>query len=100
MKVLCRTALAIAFAAISSVALGASYKLAPYKDDLFKYPGILSSKHDGDYIVVDYNEKRDLDDRDIIPEKKTKPEYVSLDTKAVEQDLVIRSGNTSIKTIA
>ena len=100
MKRLSRSALAIALVAVSSVALGAGYKLAPYKDDLFKYPGILSSKYGGNYIVVDYNEKRDLDDRDIIPEKKTKPEYVSTDTQAVERDIVINSGGKSIKTIA
>lgn len=102
MRVVSRKSVSIALAVALSFALpafAAGYRLAPYKDDLFKYPKIMSSDANGDYVVVEYREARDLDQRDAIPEKKTKDEYVSLDTKAVEQDLVLNDGKTSIKVI-
>ena len=43
--------------------------LKPYKDNLFAYPGILSSESKGGYLVVDYNEARDIDSRDQVPER-------------------------------
>src|SRR5438309_10578122 len=84
---------------LATPALGAGYRLAAYKDDLFKYPKLLSSEAGGDYVVVQYVQQRDLDERDVVPEKKTKDEYVSLDTKAVEKDFEVRDGNTTIKVI-
>lgn len=87
----------LAFAAGSAGAAG--LKLAPFKDDLFKYPAVISSKDDGAYVVVDYNEKRDLDQRDIVPEKETKPEYVDLSVKKVEQDLTLTDGDTKVQFI-
>jgi len=92
--------LGIAAASTLGGALAAgSYRLAPWKDELFKYPGVLSTQDGGDYVVVDYSEKRDLDRRDIVPEKQTRPEYVSLDTKAVERDLTLDAGKASVKYI-
>jgi hypothetical protein len=95
-----RISVALALAlSISVPALAAGYRLAPYKDDLFKYPKLLSTEAAGDYVVVQYIQSRDLDQRDVVPEKKTKDEYVSLDTKAVEQDLAVRDGTTTVKVI-
>ena len=98
MKRCVSAALALAVS-LSAPALAAGYRLAPYKDDLFKYPKLLSSEAAGDYVVVQYIQSRDLDERDAVPEKKTKDEYVSLDTKAVEQDLEVRDGATTVKVI-
>ncbi|NKC22119.1 hypothetical protein HED50_05305 [Ochrobactrum oryzae] len=42
--------------------------LPPYKDDYFAYPGIISSTDNGDYKVIDYNEMRDINGRDAVPE--------------------------------
>jgi len=89
---------AVALAAAGG-ADAAALKLAPWKDDLFQYPAVISSKDDGAYVVVDYNEKRDLDDRDIVPEKQTKPEYVDLSTKKVEQDMTLTDGATKVQFI-
>src|SRR5579863_9366177 len=95
-----RISVALALAlSLSMPALAAGYRLAPYKDDLFKYPKILSSEAGGDYVVVQYIQQRDLDERDVVPEKKTKDEYVSLDTKAVEQDFEVHDGSTTVKVI-
>jgi dienelactone hydrolase len=80
--------------------LAAGYRLAPYKDDLFDYPKVLESAYDGDYVKVEYIELRDINERDEIPVKKARPEYVSLDVKAVERDLTLSAGRTTLKYIA
>lgn len=91
-------ALAVA-AGAADAADAAALRLAPWKDDLFKYPALLSSKDDGAYVVVDYNQKRDLDERDIVPEKETRPEYVDLSVKKVEQDMTLTDGATRVQFI-
>lgn len=53
-------------------------ELAPWKDDLFAYPAIVSEKDSGDYVVVGYDIQRDLYGRDEIPERRARPEYVEL----------------------
>ena len=71
-------AAAVLVATLSVAAHAAPYRLAPFKDDLFKYPAILQTQDGGNYVLVDYSKQRDLYDRDTIVEKKAKPEYVSL----------------------
>ena len=79
----------------------AAYRLAPFKDELFQYPGVIATAYDGDYVKVDYVESRDLYERDIVPEKKTKPEYVSLEVvKPVERDMSAKEGRVSVQYIA
>jgi hypothetical protein len=75
-----RAAIAIAaaavVAAVSTPAGAAGYRLAPFKDDLFKYPAVLETHDNGNYVVVDYSKQRDLYDRDTIVEQRAKPQYV------------------------
>ena len=52
-------------------------ELKPYADKLFAYPGILESRDNGDFIKVDYQKSRDIYERDDIPERKVKWQYVS-----------------------
>lgn len=94
-------ALALAVLLISATPVSAeSFRLAPYKDDLFDYPKVLESAYGGDYVLVEYIEQRDINGRDEIPVKKARPEYVSLDTKAVERDLTLKVGRKQVKYIA
>ncbi len=92
-------ALLTAWAACGQAAAD-GYRLGPYKDDLFKYPAIVSSAFGGDYLTIDYVEARDLDQRDAIPEKRVKPEYVSLNVRALEKDSTLRSGGLTVRYIA
>jgi hypothetical protein len=62
----------------TGAALTAGYQLAPWKDDLFAYPGIIESRDGGAYVVVDYKEMRDINGRDEIPERRAQPQYVEL----------------------
>jgi dienelactone hydrolase len=93
---------AVAAAVLIAVApvAEAAYRLAPYKDDLFKYPGVLETTFGGDYVKVDYVESRDLYDRDIVPEKETKPQYLDMGVKASQRDMVAKSGRVSVQYIA
>ncbi|PLX38688.1 MAG: phospholipase [Hyphomicrobiales bacterium] len=70
--------------------------LGSYKDELFRYPSVLHSEYDGDFQIVEYNEDRDLKDRDEVDERRVFRHYVSLFPKRMERDLKLQLGKTSI----
>ena len=92
--------LATILVAFATLAGAGGFRLAPWKDDLFDYPAILGTGYGGDYVKVGYVEQRDLYERDVVPEKKTKPEYVDLEVKSVEKDMTAREGRVSVNYIA
>lgn len=59
--------------------------LQPWKDELFAYPAVIESSDDGALRVVDYQEMRDINGRDQVPERRAKAAYVSTAVKR-EQD--------------
>ena len=71
--------------------------LEPFKDKLFAYPGILSSEAGGDYLVVDYDEMRDINKRDQVPERRVRGAYVSTGVRKVQKDLVLKSDAGAIR---
>ena len=74
--------------------------LKPFKDELFAYPGILSSEAGGAYIVVDYSEARDIDKRDQVPERRVRGKYVSTGVRKVQKDLALKTDAGTIKHFA
>ncbi|WP_180940904.1 alpha/beta fold hydrolase [Sinorhizobium mexicanum] len=58
--------------------------LKPYKDDLFAYGNVLEEADGGDFRVIDYQELRDINGRDQIPERRAKRAYVSLGIKSAQ----------------
>jgi hypothetical protein len=76
---------------LAAPALSRAAELASYKDDLFAYPAMLSSADGGDYRVVDYRELRDINERDEVPERRVKRDYVSLGVRSEQQDLKLQS---------
>lgn len=78
--------LAAAFAAPA-----AAQKLPAHKDRLFAYPATLSSELGGDYRIIDYNEKRDINGRDQVPPRKVRSHYVSLGVRRKQDDLVVNT---------
>jgi hypothetical protein len=74
--------------------------LDAFKDDLFAYPATLSSGDGGDYLVVDYQEQRDINERDEVPERRVKKKYVSLGVRSAQQDLKLRSDAGDIRFYA
>jgi hypothetical protein len=75
------------------------FRLAPYKDELFAYKRILESHRGGAYRKIEYDRPRDLHARDAVVGEKAEEEYVSLDTQAVEADMVLELGGTAIRYV-
>jgi dienelactone hydrolase len=92
----------LAFSALFMFALPAlaNAQLAPYKDDLFAYSSILSSEDGGAYRVVEYKELRDINQRDEIPERRVKRNYVSTGIRKVQQDLRLATSAGEIRHFA
>src|ERR1700754_5120075 len=74
--------------------------LKPFKDELFAYPGINSSEAGGAYLVVDYNEARDIDERDQVPERRVRSKYVSTGVRKVQKDLALKTDAGTIRHFA
>jgi hypothetical protein len=74
----------------------AKYRFAPFKDELFKYPKVLSSGYDGAFTLVEFVQSRDLDGRDEVPEKKAKAKYVSLDVDQKQKDQELDEGKLKV----
>jgi hypothetical protein len=89
---------AAALLAIAAAAPATPYRLAPFKDDLFAYRKVVASEFGGDYLRVEYDKKRDMDDRSQAP-RKAKPEYVSLDVRSPQSDEVLRAGGLTIRYV-
>ncbi|MCG8600816.1 MAG: hypothetical protein MI807_11785 [Verrucomicrobiales bacterium] len=77
-----------------------SFQLVPWKDEMFRVPDVLESRHDGDFLILDYRSARDINGRDAIPEKQAKPERVSTEINNVQQDLKLKTRAGAIKHFA
>ena len=66
----------------------------PFKDELFDYPEPVASLDGGRRLDVPYNEARDIDRRDEVPERRVKRTYVELgrDLQAEEKVLTTPTG--------
>ncbi len=75
--------------------------LAPFKDDLFSSPAIIESRDGGNFEVVDYQELRDINGRDQIPERRVKSRYVDLAVKRqqVNETLVLPTGPLDVTRV-
>ncbi len=85
------TATTAARATSASGAL-ASGPLAPFKDNLFAYRKPLDVRDGGNYLVVPYDEKRDIDKRDEIAVRKVKSQYIRRLPKSQTRDFTYMSG--------
>lgn len=72
--------------------------LKPHKDALFSYQTPLKSADNGDYLILDYNEMRDINGRDAIVEKRVQDQYVSLKPRAQQRDMVVQTPAGAVKT--
>ena len=85
---------------LAAPALARAAELASFKDELFAYPAILSSTDGGDYRVVDYRELRDINERDEVPERRVKRDFVSLGVRSEQQDLKLTSDAGDVRFYA
>lgn len=66
--------------------------LKPFKDDLFAYHTILEEGDGGAFLKIDYQEMRDINRRDEVPESHVKPRYVSLSVRRQQHMEAINIG--------
>jgi hypothetical protein len=74
--------------------------LKPFKNALFAYPAILSQADGGAYRVVDYREARDINQRDEVPERRVKADYVRLAVRSAQKDLTVSTEAGEIRHYA
>ncbi|MDO3436046.1 alpha/beta hydrolase [Rhizobium sp. CBN3] len=60
--------------------------LPPFKDELFSKQSVLQTSDGGASEVIDYDEMRDINGRDQIPEKRAQQKYVSLGIRKAQAD--------------
>lgn len=92
---------AFAAAALLAIVAGApparaAVTLAPYKDKLFGYGRVLERSADGSFMAVDYDEMRDINRRDAVPEHRVQGAYISLGVRRYERQATIHAGGRSI----
>jgi hypothetical protein len=82
--------------AISAETAMAADLVAPYKDTLFSDQSVLESRDNGDFRVIDYQEMRDINGRDRIPERYVKSEYQSLGVRRKQVMETLDLGNIKL----
>ncbi len=90
------TALVLAAAAPEGAA---AYRLAPYKDSQFDYPGLLSGQPGDAFVIVDYDKRRDIHRRDKVWEREVHGEYVSYYPRGSQQDLELKANGRTVRYI-
>lgn len=58
--------------------------LRPFKDELFSAQTLLSTGDGGASEVIDYQEMRDINGRDEVPERRVKRQYVDMTPKKAQ----------------
>ena len=64
--------------------------IAPFKDELFSSQTVLETGDGGDFTRIDYDEMRDINGRDSIPERRVKDRYVSLKVRRVQENQTLQ----------
>lgn len=83
-----------------SVASVKALELASHKDRLFAYPAVLSSSDGGAYRVVDYQEMRDINARDAVPERRVDGRYISTGVRSAQQELAMKTEAGTLRFFA
>jgi hypothetical protein len=78
----------------------ADFRLAPYKDELFRYQRIIGTLHGGDFVVVEFDQARDIGGRDEVPLKKAYDKFVDLSVNEQKKDLLIRKDGDVVQFLA
>ncbi|MBU1315464.1 MAG: alpha/beta hydrolase [Alphaproteobacteria bacterium] len=78
-------------------ALAQQGPIKPYKDELFSRFQVLESADGGAYEVIDYQELRDINERDQEPERRVKSTYVSTAVRRVQENEMLQVGGRAIE---
>ncbi|MGL4489400.1 MAG: alpha/beta hydrolase [Rhizobiaceae bacterium] len=92
--------LTFVLAGVVHVPASMALELAPHKDAQFAYPAIIGDASNPLDLVIDYNELRDINGRDEVPERRVKRAYISLSPRKLEKDMKIESPAGDLRTMA
>ena len=67
----------------------AALTLEPWKDELFGYGTVVEEADGGALRVIDYQELRDINGRDQVPERRAKAAYVSTAVKKAQKNVTL-----------
>ncbi len=84
----------------SAVLTAAALELSSYKDTEFAYPGYIGDASNPLDLTIAYDEMRDINARDEVPERRVKRAWVSLGVRKAEEDLKIEAPAGVLRTIA
>ncbi len=70
--------------------------IRPYKDDLFSRMTVLQSADGGAHEVLDYQEMRDINERDREPERRVKDAYISTDVRRYQENETLQVGGRKL----
>jgi pimeloyl-ACP methyl ester carboxylesterase len=70
--------------------------LPPFKDELFSNQTVIESHDTGAFETIDYQEMRDINGRDMIPERRVKPAYLSLGIRDKQADETLALGDRKL----
>lgn len=96
-RILAHFLIALACITVSIIFFGVgtagALELKNHKNRLFAYPETLKSSDGGDYRIIDYQELRDINGRDDVPEKRVQRKYIDYAAKRAG-----RKGSVSTNT--
>ncbi|UOM35494.1 S9 family peptidase [Acuticoccus sp. I52.16.1] len=92
--------LCAALIVVAGIVPAAAQRLPPQKDDRFAYPGVLVSEDGGAYRVIDYDEMRDVNRRDAVPERRVHSQYISLGIRRNQADILARTDAGDVMHVA
>jgi hypothetical protein len=90
-------AIMVTTSVLMTSAFAEGFRLAPYKDDLFEYQRVLGELAGGDFIVVEFDDARDVGGRDEIRLKKAYDKFVSLDVNEHMKPMLIHGDEASVQ---
>jgi hypothetical protein len=88
------------FAGFAFPSVCMALELQAHKDAQFAYPAIIGDAANPLDLTIDYNELRDINARDEVPERRVKRVYISLVPRKLEKDIKIETSGIALHTIA
>lgn len=78
------------------VALAQEGPVKPFKDDRFSRQDVLQTADGGAYEVLDYNEQRDINQRDQEPERRVRSAYVDISVRRYQENETLVLGDRRV----
>ncbi len=89
--------LSVWISSLGDVVMAQEGPIPPFKDNLFSSHKVLKSEDGGAYEVMDYNELRDINDRDQEPERRVRGAYVDTSVRRSQENETLMLGGRNVE---